>query len=84
MCHIYHLFLVSPWEGKCKCSRKPLHKIQSKKNVHLVARNTAQAGLLFMLVIYPFLSHQRKQTGNIEMIFEQRISTILQGALKSS
>jgi len=30
-----------------------------------------------MLVIYPFPSHQRKQTGSIEMIFEQRISTIL-------
>ena len=33
-----------------------------------------------MLFIYPFPSHQRKQTGSIEIIIEQRISTILQGA----
>lgn len=84
VCHIYHLFLFSPWDWKCKCTRKPSHKIQSKKNVRLVARSTAQEGFLFMLVIYPFPSYQRKQTGNIEMIFEQRISTIMQGALKSS
>jgi hypothetical protein len=82
--HIFHLFLFPPEGRKCKFTRKLSNKIQSKKNLLLVTRCTTQAGLLFMIVIYLFPSHQRKQAGSIEIIFEQQISTILHGALRSS
>jgi hypothetical protein len=82
--HMFHLFLFPPEGRKCKFIRKLSNKIQSKKNLLLVTRCTTQAGVLFMIVIYLFPSHQRKQEGSIEIIIEQRISTILHGALRSS